>query len=603
MISKLNSKLRGSSTQLFISAIIALIIAIYYMGDLRPFAYAGFTDEINKLQLLNAQLNTVIIEARFGLAENTSSKINETFLNMYKVLDRLKKQLIAHPNSKIQQSYNEIELTIQQKVKLTEEFNAINPKLNETISQFIAVFEPILDNEQNNLEIEGSYNVKSLKPSLLNKANELFRKVLIYVGQNNLPPPQDVPQIVNFLKNSPEQFSNMPQVYPLVETILDLQPKIIGNQREFSKFVLTQKLSTLSAVYQEAYEKYLKTSYFYHIVLYVLALLLILVLRWAFKRLQNTVDELIIAQSELAKTNRELEQRVADRTAELTIKNKDLSQAIGDLKDAQEQLIMQEKMASVGMLTTGIAHEIKNPLNFVNNFSDISIELTAELGQELESNKASIKPEALTYIQEILNDLKTNCTKIKEHGVRADNIVKTMLMHSQEESVQKELIDLNTVMNDSMQVSLESFKTKTPNFDPKITTTLACTEKILGAPQSLGRVFMYIIDNALYAINEKREQTGKDFPMELTIEMVTQDNQAIIKIKDNGVGIPKKALDKVFEPFFTTKPTGRGNTGLGLSICFDIIVKQHKGMLRVASAENEFTEFTITLPNNLKATE
>ena len=310
-------------------------------------------------------------------------------------------------------------------------------------------------------------------------------------------------------------------------------------------------------------------------------------MRWAFRR--------------LAEINRQLEQRVADRTKELTVKNADLNEALADLKEAQDQLIMQEKMASVGMLTTGIAHEIKNPLNFVNNFSDLSIELVGELQEELTANKDKLIKDAFSMIEDILNDLKTNSAKIKEHGTRADNIVKNMLMHSQESGVQKEMIDVKALLEENYQIALESFRSTQGKFEVELQKQFPDKPvNILAVPQAIGRVFIYLIDNALYAMREKKLVSPPEYQPTLTLSMEQVNENIVMKIKDNGTGIPKKNIDKVFEPFFTTKPTGKGNTGLGLSICYDTVVKQHKGELRVTSEEGSFTEFTVVLPINAR---
>jgi signal transduction histidine kinase len=310
-------------------------------------------------------------------------------------------------------------------------------------------------------------------------------------------------------------------------------------------------------------------------------------LRWAFAQLQAI--------------NRELEQRVADRTKELRTANQELNQAMIELKDAQDQIVMQEKMASVGMLTTGIAHEIKNPLNFINNFSDISVDLVKEIGEELATVKDKIGDDTFGYINDIMTDLKTNCSKIKEHGIRADNIVKTMLMHSQGAAVQKEPVDIPHLMDDNIQITSEAFRAAHNQFQAKIDKHYGQIDKVVAAAELIGRVFSYIIDNALYAVNEKKQTAPADYQPTIDISIQTEGENAVIKIKDNGTGIPKQLINKVFEPFYTTKPTGKGNTGLGLSICYDTVVKQHKGDLRVASEEGVFTEFTISLPINPKA--
>ncbi len=394
------------------------------------------------------------------------------------------------------------------------------------------------------------------------------------------------------MKANPKKYSSLDvdpdrlaQGLAYANKILEVQPEISKIDETFFEVPIVPTLSTLATAYKHAFDNYRKSSYAYRIILYVLVLVLLLIVRWAFRR--------------LAEINRQLEQRVADRTRELTVKNADLNEALGDLKEAQDQLIMQEKMASVGMLTTGIAHEIKNPLNFVNNFSDLSIELVGELDEELSANQDKFDKKALDYIQDILGDLKTNCAKIKEHGTRADNIVKNMLMHSQESGVQKEMIDIKTLLEENYQIALESFRGTQGKFDVNLEKHIPENAvNVLAVPQAIGRVFIYLIDNALYALREKKQSATPDYQPTLTLSLEQLTETVVIKIRDNGTGIPKKSIDKVFEPFFTTKPTGKGNTGLGLSICYDTVVKQHKGELRVTSEEGTFTEFTVVLPIN-----
>ncbi|MFT5453523.1 MAG: signal transduction histidine kinase, partial [Enterobacterales bacterium] len=392
------------------------------------------------------------------------------------------------------------------------------------------------------------------------------------------------------------------------QKILNLQPKLTLISQALLDIPILTTLSELDHAFTSSFEEYLTTSNRYRIVLYVLVFVLLIVLRSSFARLTSTVAMLhvevqrkIRAEKELEEINRQLEQRVADRTKELTNKNKDLNNALSDLEEAQEQLIIQEKMASVGMLTTGVAHEIKNPLNFINNFSDISVDLVDELNEELETLNGKVDKETLNFIKEITGDLKINCQKVKEHGDRADNIVKNMLLHSQESSTTKEMVDISTVMDSSIRASLDKYSIDNKNqeilFKKKYTPDL---QKVLCAPQAIARVILYILDNSLYSVLEKKKQKQQpDYQPSISITLDNMQDKIYIKIHDNGLGISKAEIDKVFEPFFTSKPTGMGNTGLGLSICYDIIVKQHKGELKAQSEESLFAEFIIILPVNV----
>ncbi|MCX6152488.1 MAG: cache domain-containing protein [Ignavibacteriales bacterium] len=270
-----------------------------------------------------------------------------------------------------------------------------------------------------------------------------------------------------------------------------------------------------------------------------------------------------------------------------------------ELKEAQAQLVQAEKMASLGQLTAGIAHEIKNPLNFVNNFSELSIDLAKELRVEFENQKDNIETKTVEYVNEILNDLEQNVRKINEHGKRADSIVKGMLLHSRGKSGEFQKTDINNLLAEYVNLAYHGFRAQDSAFNVKIETNYDQTlEQINVVPQNLSRVFLNTINNACYSVNEKKKEKRDNYSPTLTITTKNLDNKIEVRIRDNGKGIPKEVLDKIFNPFFTTKPTGKG-TGLGLSLSFDIIVQEHKGEIKVESDEGSFAEFIITLPKNL----
>ena len=260
-----------------------------------------------------------------------------------------------------------------------------------------------------------------------------------------------------------------------------------------------------------------------------------------------------------------------------------------DLKSAQVQLVHSEKMASLGELTAGIAHEIKNPLNFVNNFSEISGELISEVEEELEKND---KEEVLS----ILKDLKQNLVKINQHGKRADSIVKGMLLHSRGTSGEKTLTDINDLLEQYVNLAYHGMRAQNKEFNITIEKDYDKTlEKITVVPQDISRVFLNIINNACYAAYDRKKKSSDDyFSPILKVSTKKLDGKVEIKIGDNGNGIPKDILDKIFQPFFTTKPTGEG-TGLGLSLSYDIIVKRHGGEMKVETKEGEGTAFIIKL--------
>jgi signal transduction histidine kinase len=270
-----------------------------------------------------------------------------------------------------------------------------------------------------------------------------------------------------------------------------------------------------------------------------------------------------------------------------------LEGTLRELKSTQSQLIQSEKMASLGELTAGIAHEIQNPLNFVNNFSEVNKELVDELQQELKSGKID---DAIA----ISNDIKENEGKINHHGKRADAIVKGMLQHSRSSSGQKELTDINALCDEYLRLSYHGLRAKDKSFNAKFETDLDPTiGKINIVGQDIGRVILNVINNAFYSVSEKKKQADTGY--EPTVIVTTKnlvdkpDSYRVeVRVKDNGAGIPQKVLDKIFQPFFTTKPTGQG-TGLGLSLSYDI-VKAHGGEIKVLSKEGEGTEFVIQLP-------
>ena len=290
--------------------------------------------------------------------------------------------------------------------------------------------------------------------------------------------------------------------------------------------------------------------------------------------------------------NNELEYLVAKRTAEITRQKDELEQTVEELKATQNQLIHSEKMASLGELTAGIAHEIQNPLNFVNNFSEVSIELLDELAEE--QNKASRDPELEA---ELIVDLKQNLQKITHHGSRASSIVKGMLQHSRASSGQREPTDLNALADEYLRLAYHGLRAKDKTFNAQLNAELdASLGEVSMVPQDVGRVLLNLFTNAFYAV-QQRQKRGTEPGYQPTVTLHTRcvDNQAIITVSDNGIGISEEVQQKIFQPFFTTKPTGEG-TGLGLSLAYDIVVKGHNGTLTAESVEGKGTTFTVTLP-------
>ncbi|NNJ88856.1 MAG: hypothetical protein HKP53_05605, partial [Eudoraea sp.] len=274
---------------------------------------------------------------------------------------------------------------------------------------------------------------------------------------------------------------------------------------------------------------------------------------------------------------------------------REIEKAYVKLKATQNQLVHSEKMASLGELTAGIAHEIQNPLNFVNNFSEVSVELLEEMQEELSNGD-------LEDAKALMEDIKQNLDKINHHGKRADGIVKGMLQHSRASSGEKELTDLNVLADEYLRLAYHGLRAKDKTFNATLDTHF---DKALGkvnvVPQDIGRVILNLITNAFYVVKEKSSfaKASEDETYEPTVTVSTKKtkNGVEISVKDNGNGIPKKIQDKIFQPFFTTKPTGEG-TGLGLSMSYDIVTKGHEGELRVDTKEGKGTTFTIELPIN-----
>ena len=264
-----------------------------------------------------------------------------------------------------------------------------------------------------------------------------------------------------------------------------------------------------------------------------------------------------------------------------------VDQALVELKQTQQQLVQSEKMASLGELTAGIAHEIQNPLNFVNNFSEVSNELIEEMVEE-------VKKGNFDEAKIIANDLKQNLEKINHHGKRADGIVKSMLQHSRTSSGQKELTDINVLCDEYLRLSYHGLRAKDKSFNAKFETDFDSTlEKINVIPQDIGRVILNLINNAFYAVTEKKKQSPNGYEPTVSVSTMQRDDKVEIRVADNGNGIPDHIKEKIFQPFFTTKPTGQG-TGLGLSLCYDIL-KAHGGDIKVETAEGQFSEFIVLL--------
>jgi signal transduction histidine kinase len=274
---------------------------------------------------------------------------------------------------------------------------------------------------------------------------------------------------------------------------------------------------------------------------------------------------------------------------ETDIQKDKAERALEALKSAQSQLIQSEKMASLGELTAGIAHEIQNPLNFVNNFSEINSELATELADAVTRGD-------LSEVQSIAKNIKENEDKIVNHGKRADSIVKSMMLHSRAGTSNKELTDINALCDEYCRLTYHGLRAKDKEFNASYQTNFDDTlKKINIVPQDIGRVLLNLLSNAFYAVTEKKGEAGSEYQPTVTVTTRQQNGAVEILVKDNGKGIPDAIKDKIFQPFFTTKPAGQG-TGLGLSLSYDIITKGHNGSMKVESAEGSGSIFYVQLP-------
>ena len=326
--------------------------------------------------------------------------------------------------------------------------------------------------------------------------------------------------------------------------------------------------------------------------------------------INKTMEVMVEERTEALKNlNQNLEKLVDLRTRELRDANEQLSKTLSRLKSTQQQLITREKLASLGELTASIAHEIQNPLNFVHNFSDLSVELVEELKDSIEKTKepagnVSGQPaqsDLANEINEIMGDLESNIVKINNHGKRADKIIKEMLTHARNFTASSDsLVEVNVLLENRMKGAFESWRLEHGDLEVDIIKQYDKTRK-REVPQEAGKAILNIFKNAIYAVSDKQNSgMFTDFKPTITISSELTDNTTIITIHDNGMGIPDEVKSKIFDPFFTTKPTGKGNTGLGLSLAHDVIVRILQGEINIESKEGVFTEVKIVLPVELE---
>lgn len=305
------------------------------------------------------------------------------------------------------------------------------------------------------------------------------------------------------------------------------------------------------------------------------------------KRTKELNQEILVrkrAEEELQVLNEELENRILERTQEL-------QESLEKLRKTQKQLIVQEKLASLGSLTAGIAHEIKNPLNFVNNFAEMCQDLVQQLQEEMDKEEQNKKE-----ITQILNMLQTSTEAIEKHGSRADGIIQAMLLQSRGKRGEWEQVNLHPLLQEYMDLAYHSMRAKDQTFHVQIESDFdESIEQVHVIPQDISRAFLNIINNALWATYEKFKDCNGEYSPLVKTTTKNLDNYIEIRVWDNGKGIPEENLSKIFEPFYTTKPTGSG-TGLGLSLSYEIVVQEHQGSIHAESQEGECTTFILHLP-------
>jgi signal transduction histidine kinase len=292
----------------------------------------------------------------------------------------------------------------------------------------------------------------------------------------------------------------------------------------------------------------------------------------------------------------EVERIVVERTTEIERQRELLNESLKRLHETQQQLIMREKLAALGQLTAGVAHEIQNPLNFINNFSELSGELVGEIREIIDETVEKLDAEMRREVGYLFVMLRSNLDKITLHGKRADSIVRNMLQHSRGDSGEIQDCNLNGIVAEAIDFAFHAARVQDPQFNIAIIRDFDPTVGELKlVPQQISRVFVNLMSNAFYALNKRRSTSDATYKPTISITSRRIDNGVELRFRDNGSGIPAHIRENIFTPFFTTKPTGEG-TGLGLSLSYDIIVNGHSGGMEVDSVENQFTELTIRLP-------
>jgi two-component system NtrC family sensor kinase len=362
-----------------------------------------------------------------------------------------------------------------------------------------------------------------------------------------------------------DEDGNLPEAYKYYKLTTEAKDSLYSEDKVKQILSIDFEEKQRQQEIASAQEQYRDMVRMYGLIAGLVVLLLLAVVFWRNSKQKQAANQLLQKQKE------------------------DIEATLSKLKLTQTQLIQSEKMASLGELTAGIAHEIQNPLNFVNNFSEVNIELMEEMEMELTKGD---KDEAIS----IASDIKQNLEKISHHGKRADSIVKGMLQHSRASSTNKEPTDINKLADEYLRLAYHGLRAKDKNFNADMVTDFNDKLPLLNiVPQDVGRVLLNLFTNAFYAVQQKQKEAGPDFKPVVEVSTCLVKDFVQVKVKDNGCGIPEDIKDKIMQPFFTTKPTGEG-TGLGLSMSYDIVVKGHNGKIDIDTKEGEYTQFIISIP-------
>jgi two-component system NtrC family sensor kinase len=388
--------------------------------------------------------------------------------------------------------------------------------------------------------------------------------------------PNQVMQVTSLLTDVFKAKNDYKQAYEYQQAMLMAQDSLFSQQKTLQVQNLTYSEQERQDALKAATIAYQNKVRLYTLIGILAVVVLILVILW-------------FNNSNKKKANRLLQ----ERNDQIEKQRQVVENTLSELRATQTQLIQSEKMASLGELTAGIAHEIQNPLNFVNNFSEVNKEMLEELKAE---SKKPIADRDGQLETELIDGLIANEEKISHHGKRADFIVKGMLQHSRTSTGEKQLTNINILADEFLKLSYHGLRAKDKSFNADLVTHFdKSLPKVNIAQQDIGRVLLNLFNNAFYAVNQKQKTARAEYKPEVTVSTSTEKNNLIIKVKDNGNGIPDAIKDKIMQPFFTTKPTGEG-TGLGLSLSYDIVVKGHGGTLDINSNEGEGSVFTVYLP-------